>query len=139
MELDSEEDRIYDYVKDGIDIERIKCGTPASFDLQSTYKEFQDKYFGSKVPTLTNDFICVFQKLPYDVIAITILEEKAKQLSVTKGIRINEKLRELPSEVKVALFHEMIHATRVIGHEAGFKMALIELWNKCAYLDPLII
>jgi hypothetical protein len=138
MPPDSDEYRIYNHVKDFLDIERARNGVPIPFDLQIKYREFQ-RYYGDKAPDISEDFVCVFQKLPFDVTGITILEAKAQQLGVRKGIRINEKLKEFPSEAKVALLHEMIHASGICGHGDDFKAALKRLWTNGVYLDPLII
>jgi hypothetical protein len=39
----------------------------------------------------------------------------------------------------VALLHEMIHAAGVRKYEHDFTMAIIELFGKKAYIDPLIL
>jgi hypothetical protein len=139
MSPDTEEDRIYNWVADFCDIERVKHGTPAPLNLSDCYQLFKVKYFGSSVPELSAAFVCVFQKLPYDIAGITLLGEDAAKRSATEGIRINEKLREFPAEAKVALLHEMIHATGVRGHDGPLVAAIEKLWNQQAYLDPLIL
>ena len=136
--IGSEEFNIYWAVSDMITIER-KGGTPVPFDLPARYVEFKEKYFKGCVPDLSDDFICAFQKLPFDVVGITFLEEDAQKAGVRKGIRINEKLKEFPNEAQVALLHEMIHASGIKGHNVDFKTAVRLLWDKNAYLYPLII
>ena len=139
MLSDTEEDRIYNCVADFEDIERYKHGAPAPLNLSDCYQLFRKKYFANSVPELSTSFVCRFQKLPYDLAGITLLGEDATKRNVTEGIRINEKLREFPNEAKVALLHEMIHATGVRGHGEELKLAIHKLWNQGAYLDPLIV
>jgi hypothetical protein len=112
---------------------------PAPIDLAALYREFKDKYFNGSVPELSQNFICTFSKLPFDVAGICHLEKDASKLGIRPGIRINEKFKEFPAEAKVALLHEMVHATGVRKHESELKLVLIELFGKNAYLDPLIL
>lgn len=137
----SEDEEIYWHIHDGIVIEyKGKAPTPMdALALAECYRNFKSRFFNSTVPDLSEDFICEFLKLPFDVAGITYLEQDAAKLGVKKGIRINEKLKEFPAEAKVALLHEMVHATGVRGHEDELKAALKELFNKGAYLEPLII
>jgi hypothetical protein len=113
--------------------------TPEPIDLRFIYLEFKTKYFGDSVPELSEDFIVKFIKLPFDIAGASYLPEDAVKLGVKRGIRINEKLREFPAEVKVALLHEMIHAAGVRKHGDEFKKALIALFSKDAYIEPLIL
>src|SRR6266403_5990198 len=108
----NEDDKIYYHVSDAIEIERRGQRVPP-IDLAALYREFKEKYFGDSVPNLSDDFICVFLKLPYDAAGICFLEEDAVKLGIRKGIRINENLSAFPAEAKVALLHEMIHASGV--------------------------
>ncbi|MGB8579184.1 MAG: hypothetical protein WCD47_00045 [Candidatus Sulfotelmatobacter sp.] len=113
--------------------------TPTPIDLTSLYQEFKAKYFNDSVPELSQSFSCTFGKLPFDSSGICYLEEDASRLGIGPGIRINEKLQEFPAEAKVALLHEMIHATGVRKHKHDFVVAIIELFEKKAYIDPLIL
>jgi len=54
---------------------------------------------------------------------------------VKKGIRINECLEKFRSETQVALLHEMIHATGIIGHGKEFKQEILRLIIEGAYGD----
>lgn len=139
MSPDTEESRIYNGVEDACDIERVKHGKAAPLELADCYKLFKEKYFGSSVSDLSAMFVCLFQNLPYDVAGIALLGKDAINRSATEGIRTNEKLREFPAEAKVALLHEMIHATGVREHGGEFKVEIEKLWNLGAYLDPLIL
>jgi len=141
MSPDTEEYLIYNYVDDTINGERIRCGVPLPMDLPYYYKSFKDRFFGSSIPNLSDQFVCAFQKLPFDIAGITLLSQDAAKIGigVRQGIRINEKLREFPSEVKVALLHEMIHAKGVRKHCADFQIEIDHLWREQAYLDPLIL
>jgi len=113
--------------------------TPPPVDLLFLYREFKEKYFGDSVPDLSEDFIVKFIKLPFDVSGISYLAEDAVKLGAKRGIRINEKFQEFPAEAKVALLHEMIHASGVRKHNDEFKRALKNLFAKDAYVDPLIM
>jgi hypothetical protein len=108
-------------------------------DITSLYLDFRNKYFGDLAPELSEDFIVKFSKLPFDISGISYLAEDAAKVGVKRGIRINEKLREFPAEVKVALLHEMVHAGGVRKHKDEFKRAVIDLFEKGAYVDPLIL
>jgi hypothetical protein len=112
---------------------------PLPINLQSLYREYKEKYFGDSIPEPSEEFIVKFIKLPFDVAGMSYLAEDAAKLGVKRGIRINEKFREFPAEAKVALLHEMIHATGVRKHEDEFKRAVIDLFGKRAYIDPLIL
>jgi hypothetical protein len=133
----SEEEEIYWHFYHAVVAERAGR-TPAPVDLASLYQEFRSKYFDNLVPELSIDFVCTFSRLPFDLAGACCLEKEAAQLGVKKGIRINEKLREFPAEVKVALLHEMVHAKGIRGHGTDLKTELTELFSKGAYLDPLI-
>jgi hypothetical protein len=108
-------------------------------DLPSLYINFKKKYFGDLLPELSEDFIVKFSKLPFDISGISYLAEDAAKVGAKRGIRINEKLREFPAEAKVALLHEMIHAGGVRKHKDEFRRAVIDLFEKGAYVDPLIL
>jgi hypothetical protein len=108
-------------------------------NLTSLYLDFEEKYFGNLVPELSEEFIVKFSKLPFDISGISYLAEDATKIGVKRGIRINEKLQEFPAEAKVALLHEMIHASGIRRHLDEFKSALIDLFGKGAYVDPLIL
>jgi len=112
---------------------------PQAVDLPLLYLGFKHKYFGDSVPELSENFTCRFIKLPFDASGLCYLEKDAARLGVKMGIRINEKFQEFPAEAKVALLHEMIHATGIRKHDDEFKRVLIELFGKCAYVDPLIL
>ena len=119
----TEDEIIFYNVSDAIEIQ-WKGRPPAPIDLPALYAEFKEKYFGDSIPTLSDDFVCTFLKLPFDAAGICYLADKAENLGVRKGIRINEKFREFPSEAKVALLHEMIHASGTTGHDAAFKLEI---------------
>jgi hypothetical protein len=136
--IDYESEMVYWWVHAGIVRERAGK-IPAPVDLAALYREFKDKYFKDSVPELSQSFTCTFSKLPFDVAGICCLEEDASKLGIRPGIRINEKFEEFPAEAKVALLHEMVHATGVRKHGHELKLALIELFGKNAYLDPLIL
>src|SRR5690242_12601687 len=106
-----EDEEIYWAVHDEIQIER-RGRKLAPIDLTELYKEFREKYFGAKIPELSDEFTCAFIKLPFDVAGIGCREkwEKYPRLAglKKKGIRINEKLKDFPNETRVALFHEMV-------------------------------
>jgi hypothetical protein len=121
-------------------IVRERAGkTPPPIDLNSLYGEFKDRYFGGSVPELSPSFTCAFSRLPFDVAGICFFGKDASRLGIRPGIHINEKFREFPNEAKAALLHEMIHATGVRKHEHDFRAAIIELFGKGAYVDPLIL
>jgi hypothetical protein len=108
-------------------------------DLPSLYADFRTKYFGDLAPELSEDFIVKFSKLPFDISGTSYLTEDAAKIGVTRGIRINEKFKQFPAEAKVALLHEMIHARGIRKHKDEFKRALIDLFEKGAYVDSLIL
>ena len=144
MKPGSEESLIFDKLSDTIEIDR-KGRPPTLFDLSSRYRELKKKYFNGSipdlgpVPDLSQDFVCTFQELPYDAAGATLLGEEAKSIGVKEGIRINEKFQQFPSEATVALLHEMIHASGLKGHAKEFEKALNILWERRAYLEPLIL
>jgi hypothetical protein len=112
---------------------------PAAIDLRTLYLEFKTKYFGDSVPELSEDFTVEFLKLPFDVAGASHLPEDAAKFGLRRGIRINEKLQEFPAEAKVALLHEMIHATGIRKHEGAFTDYVNDLFRKGAYTNPLIL
>ena len=112
---------------------------PEPIDLPSLYLGFKNKYFGNSVPDLLEGFVVKFARLPFDISGACFLTSDAAKLGVTPGIRINEKLEEFPAEAKAALLHEMIHATGIRKHNDEFKDALIELFGKGAYINPLTL
>ena len=112
---------------------------PEAIDLAGLYLGFKKRYFGDSVPGLSENFVVEFVKLPFDVAGASHLPTDAAKFGLRRGIRINEKLREFSAEAKVALLHEMIHATGVRGHGDEFKRAVINLFAKGAYTDPLIL
>jgi hypothetical protein len=135
--IDYENEVIYWSVHAAIVRERAGKA-PAPIDLAALYREFKDKYFNGSVPELSQSFTCTFSKLPFDAAGICYLEKDASRLGIRPGVRISEKFKEFPAEAKVALLHEMVHAgVRKHGHE--LKLALIELFGKNAYLEPLIL
>jgi hypothetical protein len=111
---------------------------PRRIDIARTYTEFRGRFFGDRVPELCGTFVCEFIKLPFDVAGICLLQDRVEP-GIRPGIRINDVFRDFPAEAKVALLHEMVHAAGVRGHDAEFKLALLDLFTKNAYLDPLII
>lgn len=112
---------------------------PEAMDLAKAYTEFRKKYFGDSVPEISENFVVEFVKLPFDIAGASHLPEDAAGFGIRRGIRVNEKLREFPAEAKVALLHEMIHATGIRRHGDDFKRALSDLFAQAAYLDPLIL
>ena len=136
--LNYEDEIVYWPVHAAVDKEGPgKSSTPV--DLVALYREFEGKYFNDAVPDLSNSFVCCFVRLPFDASGICYLEKDASRLGITQGIRINEKFREVPAEAKVALLHEMVHASSVRKHELEFKNAIVRLFGKGAYVDPLIL
>ncbi len=126
--MTKEEEIIYNHVR-RIEIDR-KGRPPAPMDLSAIYAESEsEKYFRDAVPCLSDDFICVFQKLPFDASGICFLADKASKLGIRKGIRINEKFKEFPPEAKVALLHEMVHALGATGHDSDFILQIVKLRN----------
>jgi hypothetical protein len=138
MQIDSEEYRIFWSLSDTITCER-KGLVPVPIELAELYVEFKQKYFSDSVPQLSEEFVCVYQELPFDIAGASLLGEDATKLGVKPGIRINEKFGGFVSETKVALLHEMIHATGLRGHEAGFVAFLVDLFGRGAYTNPRII
>jgi hypothetical protein len=138
LAIDYENEMVYWSVHAAIIRERAGK-IPAPIDLAALYRELKDKYFDQSAPELSQSFSCTFAKLPFDAAGICYLEQDATRLGIRPGIRINEKFKEFPVEAKVALLHEMIHATGVRKHGHELKLALIELFGKNAYLDPLIL
>jgi len=112
---------------------------PETMDIALVYLEFKNRYFGDSVPDLSESFVAEFVKLPFDVAGASHLPEDSAKFGVRRGIRINEKLRGFPAEAKVALLHEMIHATGIRKHGDEFKRALGDLFAKGAYTDSLIL
>jgi hypothetical protein len=138
LKTDRENTLVYWNVHTCIDRERAAY-VPVPLDLAALYREFRGKYFGNKVPELSDQFVCCFAKLPFDAAGICYLEKDAARIGVRPGIRINEKFVEFPAEAKVALLHEMAHATGVRKHDGDFQRAIIELFRQGAYIDPLIL
>ena len=134
----NEDDKIYYHVSDAIEIERKGRRVPP-IDLAALYSEYKNRHFGESIPDLSAEFVCTFVRLPYDAAGISLLEQDATKLGVRKGIRINEKLSDFPNETSVALLHEMIHVAGVRGHNAKFKLEVVKLFKKRAYIDPLIV
>jgi hypothetical protein len=140
VQLDSEEQRIFDAVSDSLDIEAARLGLKRRpIDLGAAYTTLRSKYFGGRIPELSENFVRVFQKLPLDAAGATFVGERAKRPGVKAGIRINDKLRDFPSEVHVILLHEMIHVAGIEGHGDELKAEISKLWVQRAYLDPLIL
>jgi hypothetical protein len=137
----NENEEIFWAVHDQIQIER-QGRKQSQIDLKELYRELKEEFFKDSVPDLSRDFLCTFSKLPFDVSGIGCLEwEKYPRTAALnkKGVRINRKLRNFPNETKVALLHEMVHLTGISGHGGDFKSKVKELWDKGAYLEPLII
>jgi len=112
---------------------------PETMDLARAYLGFKRKYFGDSVPELSGSFVVEFVKLPFDIAGASHLPEDSAKFGLRRGVRINEKLREFPAEAKVALLHEMIHATGIRKHGDEFKRAVSDLFAKGAYTDSLIL
>jgi hypothetical protein len=103
------------------------------------YTLLRSKYFEEKIPLISESFVCDFQELPFAISGITITTALAAQLNIKMGIRINSRIRDFRSEVTVVLLHEMIHVSGIEDHDEDFKAAIKALWNKGAYLNPLLL
>ena len=136
--ISNEEEMVFWSIHAAISRERGN-GTPIPLDLSALYHDLKEKYFGDAVPDVSDNFVCTFAKLPFDAEGLCYLEEDAARLGIKEGIRINEKLREFPAVAKVALLHEMIHAKGIRKHDHVFKTALLEIFGKGAYIEPLIL
>jgi len=59
--------------------------------------------------------------------------QSTAEIKIRPGIHINSALHVLPDHVKIALLHEMIHASGVEGHGEPFQLELSRLMLAGAY------
>jgi len=130
MVFGSEEYMVFSALKDSIDLTAPYYGP---LDLESQYKEFQCRFFDGKVPDLSDDFSIMFAPLPYDTAGITIMPDDQRFAGRKRGLRINQSLMLFRSETKIALLHEMIHASGIRGHDDAFRMEILRLIAEGAY------
>ncbi len=110
--------------------------------LPELYNCFNKKWFQYTLPTLSDAFVCEFCDLPNETAGICIDSNRAASLStnqvvVRPGIRINSRLQCLTDHVKIALLHEMIHASGITGHKQDFDKAISDLFQARAYTGLL--
>src|SRR5690348_2480844 len=87
--------------------------------LREDYAIFNEKHFQNVLPVLSECYICVFQQMPGDNAGMYISPDRAERMSTNEtairpGIRINSKLKEFTSHVRIVLLHEMIHASGIV-------------------------
>ena len=131
MSPTSEEYRVFLLLKDNLDVADPYSGP---VDLVFQYKKFQGKFFNGRVPDISADFSVAFVPLPYDTSGITIMPDDSRFKGLGCGIRINQRLKLFRNETKVALLHEMIHATGVTGHAEAFRVEVFRLMSQGAYI-----
>jgi hypothetical protein len=106
--------------------------------LPMMYEEFNGKWFDGRLPKLSVSFICEFCDMSRDSAGIFIDAETAMLQStanviIRPGIRISSALMTLRDHVKIALIHEMIHASGIKGHDQPFTDELSRLVLAGAY------
>jgi hypothetical protein len=110
--------------------------------LPEFYNCLNKDWFQSNLPALSDVFVCEFCDMPNETAGIFIDTNRAAKLSkpevaVRPGIRINSKLQCLGDHVKIALLHEMIHASGIQGHLDNFDKAISNLFQARAYTGLL--
>lgn len=110
--------------------------------LPKMYQECNAKWFDDSLPALGEDFVCEFCEMPRNTAGIFIDTKKAEAQStaetrIRSGIRINAALQVLPDHVKIALLHEMIHASGIDGHREQFNLEISRLLCAGAYKELL--
>lgn len=106
--------------------------------LPKIYDAFNAKWFNNSLPPISDTFVCEFCDMPRETAGICIDACRAAKVSkegvnVRPGIRINSELQCLSDHVKVALLHEMVHASGIEKHEEVFQNAIAELFAAGAY------
>jgi hypothetical protein len=104
--------------------------------LPRMYDELNAKWFSNTLPPLSELFVCEFCERPRESAGIFIDANKAAEQSSVKirpGIRINADLKCLSDHVKIALLHEMVHASGVEGHNEPFNGEIARLMHAGAY------
>src|SRR5882757_5842372 len=110
--------------------------------LHRMYESLNEKWFGSALPQLSETFICEFCGMPREAAGIFLDVNRAQQYSIDTvkirpGMRINSKLQEWTDHVKIALLHEMVHATGIDGHDDRFIASIQRLISEGAYTKTL--
>jgi hypothetical protein len=106
--------------------------------LPMLYEELNATWFDGTLPELTDTFVCEFCDMPQDSAGIFIDAETAAMRStpdikIRPGIRINSALRALRDHVKIALLHEMVHVSGIMGHLEPFHLEISRLMLAGAY------
>jgi hypothetical protein len=110
--------------------------------LPKMYDFFNEKWFNNSLPPISDAFVCEFSDMPRETAGICLDADRAAKLSkdgvnVRPGIRINSKLQYLSDHVRIALLHEMVHASGIEKHEEDFQKAIAGLFIAGAYNDLL--
>src|SRR5271165_2051476 len=84
--------------------------------LPKMYDSFNAKWFNNSLLPISDAFVCEFCDMPRETAGICIDADRAAKASrngvnVRPGIRINAKLQCLSDHVRIALLHEMVHAS----------------------------
>jgi hypothetical protein len=100
--------------------------------LHRMYEGLNERWFEGKLPRISDSFVCEFCEMPNGNTGICVTEEWATKWStedcqVRPGIRINPGLKCSPEHVEIALIHEMVHASGILGHKDDFWNAVGEL------------
>lgn len=106
--------------------------------LPKIYDSFNAEWFNKSLPAISDAFVCEFCDMPRETAGICIDADRAAKVSkdgvnVRPGIRINSKLQCLSDHVKIALLHEMIHASGIEKHEEVFQNVIARLFAAGAY------
>jgi len=110
--------------------------------LPKMYDSFNAKWFNNSLLPISDAFVCEFCDMPRETAGICIDADRAAKASrngvnVRPGIRINAKLQCLSDHVRIALLHEMVHASGIEKHEEAFQNAIARLFAAGAYNDLL--
>lgn len=110
--------------------------------LREDYAIYNETYFNNSLPLLSGSFVCAFQEMPGDNPGMYISSDRAEKMStkettIRPGIRINSKLKDFTSHVRIVLLHEMIHACGIVGHKEDFRAFISALAKAGAYEDLL--
>ena len=106
--------------------------------LPKTYDLFNARWFKNSLPQISESFVCEFCDMPRETAGICIDAGRAAKVSrdgvtVRPGIRINSKLQCLSDHVRIALLHEMVHASGIEKHEEAFQNTVADLFAGGAY------
>jgi hypothetical protein len=106
--------------------------------LPKIYDSFNAQWFNSSLPPISDAFVCEFCDMPRETAGICIDAARAAKVSkdgvnVRPGIRINSKLQCVCDHVRIALLHEMVHASGIEKHEDVFQNAIAGLFAAGAY------